>query len=233
MPFMRLTSRASWAIAVLLAGSVAAQPARANAAPPSGPQIRPPGDVVVGESVELAWSAPPRGARELEVLLSVDDGAHFTLRATAEIEGALGHARWRVPALPTAHARLRLRWSDGAAETLAPVSPAFRILAVPARAAAPATAATEPTAATAATAWDEADPASAGPLGAQLPGLAPDGTLQGGGDGAGPDFTTPRAPSACMVEPRLDLGMDVDSGPPAGRTIAPVAPLQRRVPLRE
>ena len=187
----------------------------------------------MGSSVELAWTAPPAGARELEVLLSVDDGAHFTLRATAEIDGALGHARWRVPALPTAHARLRLRWSDGVSETLAPVSPAFRIVAIPAsvpgRDAAPRVAG----AVAAAPAWDEADPASAGPPAAGVPGLAADGTLEGGGNGAGADFTAPRAPSARTVEPSFAPRMDVRSGAHAARALAPIAPLQRRSPLRE
>ena len=229
---MRFASLASLVIAAFLGASLAAPPARANSAPPAGPILHPPGDVRAGECVDLAWSAPPPGARELEVLLSVDDGAHFTLRATAELDGALDHARWRVPNLPTAHARLRLRWSDGAMETLAPASAPFCIEGDPVQAAGAAIAPVADRGADA-TVWDEDDPATAGPLAGGLPGLTPDATLGEGVAAPGAEFTPPRPLSARAVEPRIAVRLVGRPAPPAACAAAPTSPPQRRAPLRE
>jgi hypothetical protein len=205
---------------LLVASSLAAGPVRANIASPPAAETRL-ADVRAGETVVLAWGNLPPAAREVEVLLSVDGGDRFSLRATAEVERARGRVRWRVPNLPTAHARLRLRWGDGASETLAPPTAEFRILADPAAHDAPAPV------------WDEDDPATAGPLHDALPGLGATPELAAGLDGAPPAVTRARpplpsapSPDAFAAAPCAPARAGTPASPPAARA-------ERRAPQRE
>jgi hypothetical protein len=205
---------------LLVASSLAAGPVRANIASPSAAETRV-ADVRAGQTVVLAWGNLPPTAREVEVLLSVDGGERFSLRATAEVDRARGHVRWRVPNLPTAHARLRLRWGDGASETLAPPTAEFRILANPSAPDAPAPV------------WDEDDPRTAGPLHGALPGLGAGQELAAGIDGALPAVTRARpplpgapSPDAIAAAPRAPARAGAPASPPAARA-------ERRAPQRE
>ncbi len=86
-----------------------------------------PAEVRAGEVVTLRWSEPVPGIEEFEILLSVDDGRSFPLRVTPELDARAGEYRWRVPDLPTATARLRVRAGNQRGEfECAPGAP-FRI----------------------------------------------------------------------------------------------------------
>jgi hypothetical protein len=211
---------------VLLGSSVAAGPARANCASPRAPEISVL-DVRAGETVTLRWPGLPKEARELVVLLSVDGGANFSLRASAQVDAARASVRWRVPALPTAHARLRLRWGDGRCERLLPPTAEFRILAEagggPATAPAPARVA----------AWDEDDPTTAGPLSAGAVDLHPNAPGYAMTDPALPGVATARAPDARPADARaLPSAEPLRTAPPI-TTRCPDATASPRAPRRE
>jgi len=112
--------------ALALALLLAALPRPAAA---SGPALAPfPASVHAGDQVELSWAALPTGVEELEILLSLDDGQHYSVRVTPELDARERCYRWTVPNLPALHARLRLRLGSRHAEALADATPAFRIL---------------------------------------------------------------------------------------------------------
>ena len=113
--------------ALALALLLAALPRPAAAA--SGPALAPfPASVQAGDQVELSWAPLPAGVEELEILLSLDDGQHYSVRVTPELDVRERRYRWTVPNLPALHARLRLRLGTRHAETLVEPTSAFRIL---------------------------------------------------------------------------------------------------------
>ena len=66
---------------------------------------------------------------EMEILLSLDGGKTFPLRVTREMPEGAREVRWRVPNLPTTHARLALRARErDDAEVVRAVSEEFTIL---------------------------------------------------------------------------------------------------------
>jgi hypothetical protein len=75
-----------------------------------------PATVTAGDELVLTWSGVPEDAEELELLLSVDDGRSFKLRASPELDGSQRTWRWRVPAIAAERARLRLRFGKGRRE---------------------------------------------------------------------------------------------------------------------
>ncbi len=65
-----------------------------------------------GSTAVAAWTLDPevlRGLDEAELMLSLDGGATYPVRITARIPPEARSTEWRVPALPTEHARLALR----------------------------------------------------------------------------------------------------------------------------
>jgi len=87
--------------------------------------------------VEAVWSrgVASESADESELVLSLDGGRTFPFRVSAEIEPGQTRVEWRVPDLPSAHARLALRVGrddDSESETLEVLSEEFAILADPA-----------------------------------------------------------------------------------------------------
>ena len=65
-----------------------------------------------GATLEARWalsSSDPRVGDEAELLLSLDGGHSFPLRVSREVFPESGRAVWRVPSLPSSHARLALR----------------------------------------------------------------------------------------------------------------------------
>jgi hypothetical protein len=129
---MRFKTRAT-GVAALAAVWLAASSASAAAGffvpSPEGGRARP------GEDLSLAWTldgAERSGRDEMELVLSLDDGATFPIRVLDRLDPSHGAARWRVPALPTEHARLALRaGEDGGAESeeIVAVSDSFAIAA--------------------------------------------------------------------------------------------------------
>jgi hypothetical protein len=112
---------------LLAAASLPAQSLRLTA-PEAGNRLLP------GSVIEASWDseATLEGTDEGELVLSLDGGRSFPVRVTAEIEPGDRRAEWRVPALPTAHARLAIRFGrEGEldAERIANVSAEFEILA--------------------------------------------------------------------------------------------------------
>jgi hypothetical protein len=90
--------------------------------------------VAAGAVAEARWTVPcaeARGTDEIELVLSLDGGLTFPIRISPEMSRCASGYRWRVPALPTTHARLALRMgSKGRSETerLELVSEEFAIL---------------------------------------------------------------------------------------------------------
>ena len=129
---MRSGVRATGVAALLVVWLVpvsAAAAAGAFVASPAGSRARP------GELVPVSWTlddAEMGGRDEMELVLSLDDGATFPIRVVARLGAADGGIRWRVPALPTERARLALRAGRDAesdTELLVAVSESFAIAA--------------------------------------------------------------------------------------------------------
>ena len=117
--------------AILLALSFGAPRARAADASWAKPGV--PATVTAGQTVVLELGDAPPDVDELEILLSLDDGRSFPVRVTREIQPGEREVRWKVPALATTVARLRVRFgehSGGAREheTWGPMSAAFAII---------------------------------------------------------------------------------------------------------
>jgi hypothetical protein len=88
---------------LLITAAVLAQSGR-FLEPAAGGRLEP------GSIVRVAWSL--EGAPEfdeMELVLSLDGGQSFPLRITGHLSIAAESLLWRVPRLPTAHARLALR----------------------------------------------------------------------------------------------------------------------------
>ncbi len=108
---MRLRSVRLLAVVFLAAAGakgVSAGQIPAMAAPVSGPALR------AGSTAGFSWNAEAlSGFDEMELVLSLDGGRTFPLRVTGRLAPESGNIAWRVPALPTEHARLALRAGDG------------------------------------------------------------------------------------------------------------------------
>jgi hypothetical protein len=121
LPPHRLTLLAALTLAWALA------PAPAHAAP--GPARLWPGpEVAAGQVIELSWGELPAGVHEMEILLSLDDGRHFAVRVSPELDAHERSFRWRVPNLPAGRARLRMRLGRERAEIETESSAPFRIV---------------------------------------------------------------------------------------------------------
>ncbi len=74
--------------------------------------------IETGSRMDLAWRSA-RGSEEFEeweAFLSLDDGRSFPVRLTPHLDSRVGRFEWTVPELPTATARILLRWGDEAGE---------------------------------------------------------------------------------------------------------------------
>jgi hypothetical protein len=111
------------AILFLAAGAAASrQPAFLRA--PSAEHVE------AGAIAEITWrldTAATRDLEEMELLLSLDGGETFPIRITRDLSANTKSFSWRVPLLPTAHARLALRTGEGGDEEIALVSGEFAI----------------------------------------------------------------------------------------------------------
>ena len=88
-----------------------------------------PTSVKAGELLELEWDGVPAGAEELELILSLDDGATYTYRVTPQLHGRARSYRWTVPNFAAERARIRLRYGTEHGERDGALSPAFCMLA--------------------------------------------------------------------------------------------------------
>jgi hypothetical protein len=117
--------------ALLSAGFAAASPLPVRPAvdliaPAVGQPLR------AGSVAELAWE--PRDlfgglgrVDEWEAFLSLDGGAHYTVRITPHLDRGLRRVLWQVPAVPSADARLLLRFGDERREAVFEVPERFVI----------------------------------------------------------------------------------------------------------
>ena len=90
--------------------------------------VRVPSQVRAGTTLEIELGATPGDVEEFELLLSLDDGRTWPVRASRELEAGGRVIRWRVPNLPAANARLRLRFARDEREVEGPASAPFRIV---------------------------------------------------------------------------------------------------------
>ncbi len=81
-----------------------------------------------GTFVEVHWTGIPQESDELEVLLWLGDGARVPIRLTGELDGRTRSFTWRVPNLPSANARLFVRFEEDGREAEGESGPAFTIL---------------------------------------------------------------------------------------------------------
>jgi hypothetical protein len=87
-----------------------------------------------GDLVEIRWSGVPPEADEVELLLSVDGGRHFSLRLTEELDASSRSFRWRVPNLIAEGAALALRMGIGGREVKSAPGPLFSLRPEPSNA---------------------------------------------------------------------------------------------------
>ena len=87
----------------------------------------PQGVVHPGDVIELEWSVEGGAVDELEVVLAVDEGRRFTVRVTPELDPTTSRWSWKVPDLPSAHARLAIRYGEEDEERISDPTPEFRI----------------------------------------------------------------------------------------------------------
>ena len=93
--------------------------------------------LAAGSTAELEWTpragfAGLQKAEEWEAFLSVDGGATYPVRLTPHLDADLRRFRFQVPPIPTANARLLLRFGDERRETAVELPERFTITAAPA-----------------------------------------------------------------------------------------------------
>ncbi len=84
--------------------------------------------LTAGSTAELEWAPSAAFAKledveEWEAFLSLDGGATYPLRITPHLDQDLRRVHWQVPAIPTADARLLLRFGDEREEETSIVLP--------------------------------------------------------------------------------------------------------------
>ena len=109
----------------LLAGLAVAAPR-----PAGPPSLILPGDRAVraGQLIELRWASAD-SVSELEILLSVDGGRHYTRCISPELDPRRLTYVWRVPELADRPLRLRIRFNRGGREIEGPPSAPLRVAA--------------------------------------------------------------------------------------------------------
>ncbi|HEY3172936.1 MAG TPA: hypothetical protein VGK86_10215 [Thermoanaerobaculia bacterium] len=123
----RRTILASAFCGCVFAAVAQAEPARLLEPAPGA--LLPPGAIV-----RISWTpgdSTRRNFDEMELVLSLDGGESFPLRVTRQVSPAADSVLWRVPRLPSEHARLALRAGRGEkneTETIRTVSAEFTIL---------------------------------------------------------------------------------------------------------
>jgi hypothetical protein len=114
-------------LAAMIALALAATARPVVASGPVAASVDVPAVVTAGQTVVLRWSALPAESEELELVLSLDGGGRYHVRVSPELEAREREYRWRVPDLPTRHARLMLRMGGEDGERIGALSREFRI----------------------------------------------------------------------------------------------------------
>ena len=104
-------------IALLIWGGVAGATPREVAGEADEPRLILPGghNVHAGQWVDLRWSAAD-SVSELEILLSVDGGRHYSRCISPTLDPIRRQFLWRVPDLGSASLRMRIRFNRGGRE---------------------------------------------------------------------------------------------------------------------
>ena len=94
--------------------------------------------LAAGSTAELEWAPAETFAglarvEEWEAFLSVDGGATYPVRITPHLDQDLRRAQFQVPSIPTADARILLRFGDERQETAIELPVRFAIAGSPAR----------------------------------------------------------------------------------------------------
>lgn len=89
-----------------------------------GREVRP------GEWIELSWSGVD-GVRELELLLSIDGGAHYHVEASTELAPETRRFRWKTPNLPGRALRLLVRYNKDGREIEGQPTEVFAVSGAP------------------------------------------------------------------------------------------------------
>ncbi len=224
---MRCRTRATGFAAVLgvwLLPVSAAAAAGVFVASPAGSRAHP------GELLPLSWTldaSEMRGRDEMELVLSLDDGATFPIRVIGRLDADERGASWRVPALPTAHARLALRAGDDAGpetEEIVAVSDSFAISS-------PGTGGLEELYAVAGE-WRTRDALEGAPVRSPADGLdSEEGAPEvASGDAATSEPET--SPAAPLTSAPLDSGLPVADDAARHAPALPPIPVRAPVPLR-
>jgi hypothetical protein len=119
-----------FAVAMPAGAAVIASPSPAAASAVSPIHFSQPAEgasLHAGDTVEIRWSGVPADAEEIELLLSVDGGRHFSLRLTDELDSRSGSFLWRVPSLLTDTASLAIRVGAHGKESVSAPGPLFRL----------------------------------------------------------------------------------------------------------
>jgi hypothetical protein len=92
--------------------------------------------LAAGTTAQLEWAplaafARLPAAEEWEAFLSVDGGRTYPLRITPHLDADLRRVRWQVPPVPTADARILLRFGDERRETAVELPGRFSITGPP------------------------------------------------------------------------------------------------------
>jgi hypothetical protein len=91
------------------------------------PRLVLPGDRVVhaGQWIDLRWT-PADSVSELEILLSLDGGRHYSLCVSPPLDPKRGCFSWHVPAIEGRALKMRIRFNRGGREIEgAPTAPFF------------------------------------------------------------------------------------------------------------
>jgi hypothetical protein len=126
---LRSTMRhAPFSLTAMIALALAAPACPVAAASPASASLEVPATVTAGQTVVLRWSALPAEVEELEIVLSLDGGGSYHVRVSPELEAREREYHWRVPDLPTRHARLMLRVGGEEGERIGALSTEFSIV---------------------------------------------------------------------------------------------------------
>src|SRR5262245_51416728 len=119
---------------LVLAGLVSAFPAAAREADAPLRLLTPRAGatLLAGATAELEWESElPARVTEWEAFLSFDGGETYPVRITPHLDRDLRRVRWQVPGIPTADARLLLRFGDERRETYRELPQRFSIASAP------------------------------------------------------------------------------------------------------
>ena len=97
------------------------------------PRLRLPASAAVrpGDLVTLQWECSAESISELEILLSIDGGRHYTECVSPRLDPRTGRYCWRVPNLGVARMRFRIRFNRGGQEIEGEPSAMLRVLVHP------------------------------------------------------------------------------------------------------